>query len=737
MTPLQSGLKSTRLEPMDVLVSPAAPPQSDQRIAVPTLAGAPRELKPAWCFLAAPVAIGLATAALVNSTANDRLTATQVIGAVLVALWSVAGVALGVRRRQDRLGPIVLAGAVASGALCLAQSLADDPDSSGNDLAEIAVRLMVALLPAFALHMFVALPDGRLTSRVRQRGVLAGYAIGVAVGGILCTDLDSIPTWSVVGLWTTAIAIGLRSTYLRYRLAGAVERRRIQWIGWGLTVATEGVLVVIALRLLTDWPNHPGAVSLALTGLLPLAIVAGTLPKMVARVDRLLTHTVALAGLTALILVIYLVVVLGLGRTPEGGERNLLLLSMVAAGIAALLYLPARRWLTERANRLVYGARVAPDETLRTFGQQLTRSIPLDELMLQLSENLRTSMVLMSAEVWTGQDGRFERTAGVPHRKSPPIAIGPKELPVVARAGVSGGTWLDIWVPQLVGQSGSAAMRVAPVAHAGLLLGFIVVTRRPDAEPFTEAEDTVLTEIARQIGLALHNVQLDAALQASLDELRLRNQELVDSRARIVAAGDAERRRLERNLHDGAQQHLVALAVKLRLARDAVEDDPADAMSMIDEIKGDVTTAIGELRALAHGIFPPLLVSGGLCEALPAAANRASLDTTVEFDGVGRYGNDIEAAVYFCTVEALQNADKHAGENAAVSVKVIDSGDMLRFEIEDDGVGFDLATGAGDGHGFVNMADRLGAFGGRVDVVSSPGSGTTITGTIPLSLATD
>ena len=108
-------------------------------------------------------------------------------------------------------------------------------------------------------------------------------------------------------------------------------------------------------------------------------------------------------------------------------------------------------------------------------------------------------------------------------------------------------------------------MRVAPVAHSGLLLGFIVVSRKPDGEPFTETEDTVLTEIARQIGLALHNVQLDTALQASLDELRIRNQNF-RTPARIVAAGDSERRKLERNLHDGAQQHLVALAVKLRLA---------------------------------------------------------------------------------------------------------------------------------------------------------------------------
>lgn len=453
---------------------------------------------------------------------------------------------------------------------------------------------------------------------------------------------------------------------------------------------------------------------------------------MVAQVDRLLTRTVELAGLTALVIAVYVVVVLGLGRSPDGGERSLLLLSMVAAALAALLYVPARTWLTERANRLVYGARVAPDDALRNFGQRMTRAIPLDELLLQLTENLRTSMVLASAEVWTGHDGIYERVAGVPHRQPPPLEIGPTELPVVARAGVSGGTWLDIWLPQLVGPAGSAAMRVAPIAHAGLLLGFIVVTQQPDGEPFSDIEDTVLTEIARQIALALHNVQLDTALQASLDELRLRNRELQESRARIVSAGDAERRKLERNLHDGAQQHLVALAVKLRLASDSVEDDPEDAISMIDEIKGDVQTAIAELRALAHGIFPPLLVSGGLSDALPSTAGRAALPTTVELDNVGRYGNDIEAAVYFCTVEALQNAGKHAGEGASAFVRVAAAEGCLRFEISDDGTGFDATSGAVAGHGFVNMADRLGAIGGTIVVTSSPDAGTRIVGTIPL-----
>ena len=419
------------------------------------------------------------------------------------------------------------------------------------------------------------------------------------------------------------LCVGVYGAHVRYVKAGAEDRRRLQWVGWGMAVAAEAAVVVVALRLLLHWPDDVGVVVLALTGFIPIGVACGTLPRMVARVDRLLTHTVAFAGLTALVVAVYVVVILGLGRTPSGAERTLLLQSMAAAGCAALLYLPARRWLTERANRLVYGERVAPDETLRTFGQRLTRSIPMDELLLQLAESLRKSMVLTSAEVWTGQAGHYELTAGVPHRHPPPITIGAKELPVIARAGVSGGTWLDIWLPQLIGAAGSSATRVAPIAHAGQLLGVIVVTRPRDGEAFTDAEDNVLTELARQVALALHNLQLDAALQASLDELQLRNEELQHSRARIVAAGDAERRKLERNLHDGAQQHLVALAVKLRLAQDAVEDDPADALAMIDEIKGDVQSAIAELRSLAHGIFPPLLVSGGLAEALPAAATRA------------------------------------------------------------------------------------------------------------------
>jgi signal transduction histidine kinase len=306
-----------------------------------------------------------------------------------------------------------------------------------------------------------------------------------------------------------------------------------------------------------------------------------------------------------------------------------------------------------------------------------------------------------------------------------------REREVVSRAGVSGNAWTAIWLPALLDGRLRAQLRVAPVSHGGELLGLIVVERPADADSFTQDDDRVLTELARQTGLAFHNVQLDAALHTTLDELRKQAEELRASRARIVASGDAERRRVERNLHDGAQQHLVALAINLRLAKDIVAEDPDGTAQILDQLATDVQDTIKELRELAHGIYPPLLADQGLGEALRAAAGRSPLAVAVSVaDDVGRYSADLEAAVYFCCLEALQNAGKHA-PGATVQLRVWTEAGGLNFEVSDDGPGFDAARARG-GHGFVNMADRLGAIGGAVRWDSVPGQGATISGSIPL-----
>ncbi len=276
-------------------------------------------------------------------------------------------------------------------------------------------------------------------------------------------------------------------------------------------------------------------------------------------------------------------------------------------------------------------------------------------------------------------------------------------------------------------------LRVAPITNSGELLGMIIVRRPHGALLFDENDDQALTELARQVGLALHNVKLDSALQESLDEVQRQADELRASRSRIVEAGDAQRRRIERDLHDGAQQHLVALAVSVNLVRQISDSDPDAAKEMLEQIGKDLQEAVQELRNLAHGIYPPLLMDRGLAEALSAAAGRAALPTGVEADGIGRYPQLVEAAVYFCCLEALQNAAKHAGDGAQAMVKVWQDEGALLFEVRDDGAGFDLASRAQEGHGFVNMGDRVGAIGGTIAVESAPGQGTAIRGRIPLA----
>jgi signal transduction histidine kinase len=264
--------------------------------------------------------------------------------------------------------------------------------------------------------------------------------------------------------------------------------------------------------------------------------------------------------------------------------------------------------------------------------------------------------------------------------------------------------------------------RMVAVQHQGELLGALSVTKRA-GEALTPVEENLVAHLAGQAGLVLKNVGLTADLQARLAELRA-------SRQRLVSAQDEERRRLERNLHDGAQQHLVAIKVKLGLVEMLAARDPEKARATLIQLKGDADEALETLRDLARGIYPPLLADKGLPAALESQARKATVPVTVEADGVGRYPQEIEAAVYFCCLEALQNLQKYAGEAHAVVRLHADDG-RLRFEVDDDGVGFDVAT-TKKGSGLTNMVDRLDALGGNVEVISSPGRGTTLRGWLPV-----
>ncbi|OFW79621.1 MAG: hypothetical protein A2Z48_00440 [Actinobacteria bacterium RBG_19FT_COMBO_70_19] len=256
---------------------------------------------------------------------------------------------------------------------------------------------------------------------------------------------------------------------------------------------------------------------------------------------------------------------------------------------------------------------------------------------------------------------------------------------------------------------------IVPVRHQGELLGTVSIEKKP-GDSLTPTERKLVPDLGSESGLVRRNVALIADLRAS--------------RQRLVVAQDDERRKLERNLHDGAEQQLVALAVKLRLAEFLVERDPSATKTMLTDLRTETGEALESLRDLARGIYPPQLADKGLAAALESEARKGSVPTEVRSEGIGRYPPDVESAVYFCALEALNNVAKHAGATRA-EVRLAQADGELTFEVSDDGDGFDPAQ-ISYGTGLQAMADRLDAIGGTLKVHSQPGKGAQVTGRVPV-----
>jgi signal transduction histidine kinase len=293
--------------------------------------------------------------------------------------------------------------------------------------------------------------------------------------------------------------------------------------------------------------------------------------------------------------------------------------------------------------------------------------------------------------VWLRLGTEFQPTA------SWPTDAEPADAAVVA----------DEVLPTIEGET------VVEVRDGGELLGALSVAM-PPSDPMNPSKERLVHDLASQAGLVLRNVRL-------VEELRA-------SQRRLVTAQDHERRRLERNIHDGAQQQMVALSVKTRLARDLTTRDPGKAAEMLTQMDAEIKTALDDLRDLARGIYPPLLVDEGLGAALNAQARRSTVPTTIRAEGLGRYAPEVEAAIYFSCLEALQNVAKYA-EASSATVILAQSNGHLTFEVVDDGHGFDPASHA-NGTGLQGIADRLGALHGDLTVRSEPGAGTRVRGRI-------
>ena len=491
---------------------------------------------------------------------------------------------------------------------------------------------------------------------------------------------------------------------MRFRRAEGDERQQIRWLLYvGAVAAAIPVVGLIASGIrdlagvqVTEADDPIGNIGFLLFfGAILLGIPAACgisiLRYRLYDLDVVVKKTVVFGALALFISAVYLVAVFVLGAVVTDQASSTV--SFAAGAAAAVAFQPLRALARRLADRIVYGGRATPYEVLAEFSGRVGEAYSTDDVLPHMAQLLAEGTGATSATVWLRVGGEVRPTASWPQgRRDDTLALVGDTLPTFENQDA------------------------VEVRHQGELLGVLTVTM-PPADPMNPAKEKLVRDLAGQAGLVLRNVRL-------IEELRA-------SRQRLVAAQDQERRRLERDLHDGAQQQLVVLAVKQRLAEGLVRQDPDRAAQMLADLQSETAEALENLRDLARGIYPPLLADKGLGAALEAQARKAALSVRVETDGIGRYPQDVEAALYFCCLEAIQNVSKYANASHA-TVRLSDE-EGLSFEVTDDGSGFDPSS-TGYGSGLQGMADRLDAIGGTLEIRSRPGSGTTVTGRVPVGM---
>ena len=512
------------------------------------------------------------------------------------------------------------------------------------------------------------------------------------LGGLVAPGLVVALYRPVDYLYLLAVVPCALAPISRWRNADGDERQQLKVLAYVAAWVAAGILAMATGPI---WPpvlhEHQlgGWLSvLTLVGFLvglPLGVAVAILRYRLYGIDTVINKTIVFGALALFVSASYVLIVVGIGALVGAAAQANLLLSVLATAAVAIAFQPVRAKAQALADRLVFGRRANPHAVLSQISQMVAASTSTDQVLGRLLELLGAATGAAAAAIYVG-------------------AGGPRQLVACWPAGKG-----DVRGPAL------------PITHQGERLGDLVVGR---AEPPTPAEARLLADVASQAGLLLSNLRLNADLEARVDEL-------AESRRRIVAAQDAERRRLERDIHDGVQQQVVALMAKLRLARNQAGRHSELATITLDEVQADAGRLLDDLRELASGIHPVLLSDGGIVAALRARTDRLPIKVVInassDVRGL-RYPEAVEAAGYFIACEALANVLKHArATRATVFVEAEDH--ILRIVVKDDGRGFDLRTVKPSG--LRGLEDRAEALGGRLHITTSPGAGTTVSATLP------
>lgn len=676
-------------------------------------------LLPAWSLVLCAAAVAFTVEAPADR--RDPLVEVVLTSAMLVT-WAAIGAFIAGRLPRHPVGWLVAAVGVAGPVTTAGEAYAAvEPALPARAWVYWATSEPGGWVPVFIVLLLLYFPDGRLLSR-RWRPVVAATitaSLLMAAGRLLSeysdggedeftfgppwldnplpvTIGDQHPLWGGGIGWPLVLACvvaALVSFAVRYRRAGREQREQIKWLLPPVLLVGAGFLgMVFEGADGTFWLLTPGALAL------PVAIAVAVVRHRLYDIDLLIRRSVVYAVLWVAIGAVYLTVAalpgLALGdRLPVEAAVGL----TVAATVA---FQPARRHVDRLVGRLLFGERESELELLSRFGAAVADSFDATELAPRIADTVRhgfdVEWARVTLVVTPGETDRVE-TAGTAG-----ISIDPDDTPALA----------------------------VPLVHAGRHLGDIECGPKRDGR-FSDRDHLLLASLARQAALGIHNAHLAAELSARLDEIGRQASELRASRARLVAAQDTERQRLERDLHDGVQQDIVSLLSRLGLARTQLRRDPAAAEASLAELQTQTGEVLRDLRRLVQGIHPPVLADRGILEALESKLSQLPVGVHLHADAALRgirFDPDVEAAAYFFVSEALTNAVKHA-RATTVAVRVAVEHEQLVVEVSDDGVGFQ--PGHTDGSGLVGLRDRIEAVGGDMHLRASPGAGCRLEARVP------
>jgi signal transduction histidine kinase len=673
-----------------------------------------------WPWVALGVFFSFAITGMIGVAVNGESLAEQIPNVIAFTLFGIVGALLLSRLPGNRVGGLLLFGAaVTAGSFATGELMTYLVREGNTDGPAVVAMGLVSslgwLVGIFPVILFLPLlfPAGHLPSRrwlpfawlcavvLVFLGVLLLFGQDTLVGssddavianpffmpGLAGLEIpDAVFAVSLIGLLLGSVV----SLVLRFRRSTGVERQQIKWVALAIAfLASSFILSTIASAIGLNGELIDSIVSGIAFITLPVAVAVAVLQYHLYDLDVVVKKALVAGALVLLVIAAYAAVVGLLGVITSGNESSGSV--FIVALLLGLAFRPVTRFARRIADRVVYGRRATPYEVLTEFSERVGESYATEDVLGRMAQILGQATGAGSARVWLRLGAALRPVA------SWPTDAEPAAVAVVANEAL----------PTIEGET------LVEVRDRGELLGALSVAM-PPSDPMNPSKERLVRDLASQAGLVLRNVRL-------VEELRA-------SQRRLVTAQDQERRRLERNIHDGAQQQLVALSVRTRLARDLTARDPAQAAEMLTQIDAEIQTALGDLRDLARGIYPPLLIDEGLGAALDAQVRRSPVPTTIRAEGLGRYAPEVEAAVYFSCLEALQNVAKYAQARSA-TVILAQSNGHLSFEVADDGRGFDPAAER-TGTGLQGIADRLGALHGELTIRSEPGAGTRLRGRI-------